>query len=69
LLYADLGKHMGFEAQHLSGVLSPITRNAQTATGDRLARLVDWRISDKRVREYYIDPEALPLFQQLVRQP
>ena len=67
--YAELGKHMGFNAQRLSGVLSPITRNAQTATGDRLARLVDWRANIKGVREYYIDAEALPLFQQLVKQP
>src|SRR5713226_4364057 len=27
--YEDLTKHMGFEGQHLSGILSPLTRNSQ----------------------------------------
>jgi len=66
--YKELGKHMGYDAQHLSGVLSAITRNAQTATGDRLSRLVDWRITDDHRREYSIDAEAMPFFSQLVVQ-
>ena len=67
--YAELSKHIGYDAQHLSGILSPITRNAQTATGDRLARLIDWRVSDKGVREYYVDSEALPLLQTIMGLP
>jgi hypothetical protein len=67
--YKELGKHMGYHAQRLSGILSAVTRNAQTATGDRMSRLVDWRIADRGRREYYIDPEALPFFQHLVLQP
>src|SRR6266849_9787662 len=27
--YAEITKHMGYGGQHLSGILSPITRNAQ----------------------------------------
>lgn len=66
--YHELGKHMGYDAQHLSGVLSAITRNSQTATGDRLARLVDWRVADSGKRVYFIHPDALPFFQQLLKQ-
>ncbi len=67
--YVELGQYLGYDGQRLSGILSPITRNAQTATGDRLARLVDWRLRKDGQREYYIDPEALPLFQQSAKQP
>jgi hypothetical protein len=65
--YEELTKHMGYGAQHLSGILSPLTRNSQTATGDRLARLVDWRIDQNAKRQYYIDPEALVFLQHLVK--
>jgi hypothetical protein len=58
--YGELKQHLGYDGQRLSGILSPITRNAQTATGDRLARLVDWRVRKDGEREYYIDAEALP---------
>lgn len=66
--YAEVGKYLGYEAQHLSGVLSSITRNAQAATGDRLARLVDWRIPEDGKREYYVDPDALPFLAEIVQQ-
>ena len=59
--YADIEKQLGLGAQKLAGVLSSLTRNAQKATGDRLARLVDWRLSADGKQEYYIDPNALPL--------
>jgi hypothetical protein len=65
--YEELTKHMGYGAQHLSGILSPLTRNSQTATGDRLARLVDWKIDKNAKRQYYIEQQALPFLQQLVR--
>ena len=67
--YQEIQKHMGYGAQHLSGILSPITRNAQTATNDRLARLVDWHSTGKGTREYVLDPVALSLLQQVVKQP
>jgi hypothetical protein len=67
--YEEVQKHMGYGAQHLSGILSPITRNAQTATGDRLARLVDWRIRDGGTREYFLDPIALALLEQINKHP
>lgn len=67
--YAELSKHMGYDAQRLSGVLSAITRNSQTATGDRSARLVDWRISKNGKREYFVDADALPLLRQVIQQP
>jgi hypothetical protein len=65
--YEEIQKHMGYGAQRLSGILSPITRNAQTATKDPLARLVDWRFTDKGVREYFIDVGALPLLRQVLK--
>ncbi len=58
--YTQVAKHMGYDAQRLSGILSPITRNAQAATGDREARLIDWRIDDSGTRQYFIHPDALP---------
>lgn len=67
--YAELKQHLGYGEQKLSGILSAITRNAQAATGDRLARLVDWRTRKDGEREYYIDPEALPVLQKCSREP
>jgi hypothetical protein len=62
--YQQVAKHMGYDAQRLSGILSPITRNTQTATGDRLARLIDWRLDDEGERQYFIDPDALPILKK-----
>jgi hypothetical protein len=66
--YDELAKHMGYKGQHLSGILSPLTRNAQAATGDRLARLVDWRIDKNSQRQYFIQAEALPHLRLIVRE-
>jgi hypothetical protein len=63
--YAELKKYMGYDAQKLSGILSPITRNSQTATGDRLARLIDWRIDDAGTRRYFVEARALPLLRKI----
>ena len=65
--YEELTKYLGYGAQHLSGILSPLTRNSQTATGDRLARLVDWKIDKSAKRQYYVDGDALPHLQQLLK--
>jgi hypothetical protein len=70
--YAEIGKFMGYDAQHLSGILSPITRNAQAATGDKLARVIDWRPTESGVRGkrvYYVVPEALPLLKDAMKRP
>lgn len=66
--YAELCKHMGYEGQHLSGILSAITRNAKTATKNSGARLVDWRLIKNGVSEYFIDPEALSFFETILNQ-
>jgi hypothetical protein len=65
--YGEIEKKMGYKGQHLSGILSPLTRNSQTATNDRLARLVDWRVIKTGIREYYIDSEALPFLKELIK--
>lgn len=63
--YQELKNHMGYGGQHLSGILSPVTRNVQTATGDRSARVVDWRPDGSGARRiYFVDPEALPLLKE-----
>lgn len=64
--YEKIQNHMGYAEQHLSGILSPITRNAQSATGDSSARLIDWRPNgyDRKKRVYFVDPEALPLLKE-----
>jgi hypothetical protein len=63
--YAEIGKHMGYNGQHLSGILSPITRNAQSATNDDSARVIDWRPSEHPgQRIYFVDSEALPLLKK-----
>jgi hypothetical protein len=64
--YSEIGKFMGYNGQHLSGILSPITRNSQSATRDRLARLVDWRPTERGQREYFIHPEAFPFLKEIV---
>ena len=64
--YAAICKHMGYQGQHLSGILSPITRNAQTATRDKSARLIDWRVTETGGSEYYLDPEALPFLKSII---
>jgi hypothetical protein len=66
--YSELAKHMGYKGQHLSGILSPLTRNAQAATGDRLARIIDWRIDKNSQRQYYIQADALPHLRLLLRE-
>src|ERR1700740_470762 len=41
--YEEIENYMGYAGQHLSGILSPITRNSQSATDDSSARLIGWR--------------------------
>lgn len=63
--YAEITKYMGYNGQHLSGMLSPITRNAQSATGDRLARVIDWRPDESGTKRiYFVDTVALPLLKE-----
>jgi hypothetical protein len=59
--YPEIKKEMGYGGQSLSGILSPITRNAQKATGDPFARLIDWRPDQSGTKRiYFVHPEALP---------
>jgi hypothetical protein len=63
--YAEVGQHMGYDGQHLSGILSPLTRNAKTATQDDSAQIIDWRPSEHPgQRIYFVNPEALPLLKE-----
>lgn len=64
--YKELGQHMGYEAQKLSGVLSAITRNTQSTTGNPRAQLVYWRIPEDQKREYHIAATALPLLKEAI---
>jgi len=65
--YEEVQKFMGYGQQNLSGVLSGITRNAQAATGDRLARLIDWKFTDDGERRYFVDSDAHPFLKQVVK--
>jgi hypothetical protein len=63
--YAEIEVHMGYKGQHLSGILSPLARNAKTATKDDSTKIIDWRPSEHPgQRIYFVDPEALPLLKE-----
>src|ERR1700730_4931556 len=63
--YAEVGQHMGYDGQRLSGVLSPLARNTKSATMDDSAWIIDWRPSEHPgQRIYFVDPEVLPLLKE-----
>jgi hypothetical protein len=63
--YAEGGQHMRYDGQRLSGILSPLTRNAKTATQDDSAQIIHWRPSEHPgQRIYFVNPEALPLLKE-----
>jgi hypothetical protein len=66
--YSEIEEHMGYKGQRLSGILSPLTRNAKSATRDDRAKLIDWRPGNKLgARIYSLDPDALPLLKEQLK--
>ena len=60
--YEEVGKHMGYNGQRLSGILSPLARNAKSAMNNDSAKIIDWRPSQHPgERIYFVNAEALPL--------